>query len=149
MNITFNVNEIETMLKGKTISHDGYFYCVKGTTVLVSKDQGWWDSVSLNEEKQETIMHKLSTLEKLSMQAAWISTTIGKIEVGQYISKLMSTHPQKVVRKDIDINKKITIYIKGNTLKDKRIYYSEVDASTKVDLLVNSVTLKPMYDLEV
>lgn len=49
--IMFNANDIEQMLKKKSIVKGGIFYCIYGTTLLKSDDDATWESVIEKEDE--------------------------------------------------------------------------------------------------
>lgn len=144
----FTVSEIETMLNKESIVKDGLFYCVHKTTVLVSSDGIMWDSLTLKElEAKENHMKTIKSereTKRCVEDLSWNTTTIDKIDVGQYISKIYSTHPRKITRIDKEGE---TIKLYCDTLDGMRYPYIIGKVGMKIDLLMDQRTKDPIYDL--
>lgn len=73
---------------------------------------------------------------------AWTPTKIGQINVGNYVSQILSKHPRKIVKID-KTSSLITLYEEG---RDKP--YFKADENYPMDLLIDMITREPVTNLE-
>ena len=73
---------------------------------------------------------------------AWTPTKIGQINVGNYVSQILSKHPRKIVKID-KTSSLVTLYEEG---RDKP--YFKADENYPMDLLIDMITREPVTNLE-
>lgn len=75
---------------------------------------------------------------------AWISNTLGKIDVGQYVSKTYSTHARKIIK---IVKNESMIMLYCNDLRGNLYPFIIGDSKTKIDVLIDHHTYEPVEDL--